>query len=128
MLSILIYTFYFKCYFILQVNLENGVSILWDGENRIYVDAPPSLFGQTAGLCGTFNKNQNDDFQTPDKDIEADIPTFASRWQASDVCHKRSRRGLNRSPCESQPQKLKDAEMLCSTLKLPVFEGSYSSI
>lgn len=100
------------------------MSILWNGENSIYIDAPSSMIGQTSGLCGTFNKNQKDDFLTPSKDIEADVASFASRWEATEGCHKKSRRSA-RSPCESQPQKLKDAELLCSTLKLNTFECEY---
>ncbi|XP_035218784.1 SCO-spondin-like, partial [Stegodyphus dumicola] len=111
----------------LRVILQNGVSVLWDGENRIYVDAPPTLFGQTMGLCGTFNHNQNDDFQTPEKDVEADVATFASRWQASDTCHKRTRRSM-RSPCETQPQKLSDAKMLCSAIIGEVFQACHGEL
>lgn len=105
-----------------QVRLENGVSVLWDGHNRIYIDAPPSLFDQTMGLCGTFNHNQNDDFLTPDKDVESSVDAFAARWQASDSCHKRTRRS-SRRPYEMQPQKVADAEMLCSVLKSGTFAG-----
>ena len=109
--------------FSFQINLENGLNVLWDGQNRIYIDAPPALFGQTMGLCGTFNKNQNDDFMTPSHDVEAEVSSFAERWRASDTCHKRSRRRSDRTHCESQPQKLDDAQMLCSVLKLDTFSG-----
>lgn len=103
--------------------MDNGLNVLWDGQNRIYIDAPPTLFGQTMGLCGTFNKNQNDDFTTPYNDIEAEVSSFAERWKASGTCHKRTRRRSERTRCESQPQKLDDAQMLCSVLKLDTFAG-----
>ncbi|XP_054708375.1 SCO-spondin-like, partial [Uloborus diversus] len=110
-----------------KVNIDNGLSLLWDGENRIYIYVPPTFFGQTMGLCGTFNHIQNDDFLTPDKIIEADVETFASKWQASDMCNRRSRRS-SRSPCESEPQKLDDAKMLCSTIKQNVFKDCHTEL
>uniref|UniRef100_A0A061QFX2 Putative hemolectin n=1 Tax=Cupiennius salei TaxID=6928 RepID=A0A061QFX2_CUPSA len=112
----------------LKVTLLNGLSVLWDGQNRIYINAPPSMYEQTAGLCGTFNNKQKDDFLTPTNDIEADVSTFAARWEVSDSCHKRSRRRSARAPCESQPQKLKDAELLCSALKLDIFKDCHEEL
>ncbi|GFR27036.1 von Willebrand factor [Trichonephila clavata] len=111
----------------LKVRLENGLSLLWDGQNRIYIDAPSTLSNQVMGLCGTFNRNQNDDFLTPEKDVEADVASFAARWQASDTCQKRSRRSL-RSPCEMQPQKLSDAEQLCYLLKSKIFSACHGDV
>ncbi|XP_055937840.1 hemocytin-like [Argiope bruennichi] len=112
----------------LKVRLDNGLSVLWDGKNRIYIDAPSSLYDQTMGLCGTFNNNQNDDFMTPEKDIEADVATFVSRWQASDKCYRRARRSMRRTPCEMQPQKLADADQLCYTLKSAMFSNCHGEI
>lgn len=48
------------------VEFMDGLEIWWDGMTRVYVDAPASYKGQTKGLCGTFNSNQNDDFLTPE--------------------------------------------------------------
>ncbi|KAG8199486.1 hypothetical protein JTE90_009334 [Oedothorax gibbosus] len=109
-----------------KVRLDNGISLLWDGHNRIYIDAPPTLLGQTAGLCGTFNHNQNDDFLTPERDVEADVDAFAARWQASDACRKRSRRSARW--VEMQPQKIAESEMLCSVLRSGTFSACHGEV
>ena len=57
----------------------------WDGQTRVYVDAPADFRGQTAGLCGTFTDNQRDDFLTPEGDIEQSAIAFANKWKTSEV-------------------------------------------
>ena len=49
---------------VLQVTLSNGLVVRWDGHTRVEILAQPRHFNKTCGLCGTFNKNQLDDFYT----------------------------------------------------------------
>lgn len=65
--------------------MSNGVDVLWDGQSRAYVDAPPELRGQVEGLCGTFTDNQKDDFLTPEGDVEQNHIAFANKWKTSEV-------------------------------------------
>ncbi|XP_035659279.1 zonadhesin-like [Branchiostoma floridae] len=67
-----------------KVTLDNGLEILWDSHTRVYVKSPGTLQAKTAGLCGDFNGNPEDDFTTPSgsKVIMAD--TFAQSWKYGD--------------------------------------------
>lgn len=67
------------------MELSNGLDVWWDGQTRVYVDAPADFRGMTAGLCGTFTDNQRDDFLTPEGDIEQSAIAFANKWKTSEV-------------------------------------------
>ncbi|XP_019623677.1 PREDICTED: mucin-2-like isoform X2 [Branchiostoma belcheri] len=69
-----------------KVTLDNGMSILWDGNMRAYITSPASFSGKTVGLCGTFDNNQNNDFLTALGDIETNPVSFANKWKTDDTC------------------------------------------
>lgn len=50
--------------------------MLWDGKSIAYIDASQNLIDQVAGLCGTFNFKNIDDFITPEGHAESDAESF----------------------------------------------------
>ncbi|KAK3857259.1 hypothetical protein Pcinc_036476, partial [Petrolisthes cinctipes] len=100
--------------------LSNGLDIWWDGETRVYVDAPPEFRGETAGLCGTFTDNQRDDFLTPQADIEQNPVAFANKWKTSERCPDLPLSD-EAHPCERHVQNKAVAEKLCAKLKSNLF-------
>ena len=55
------------------------MKVWWDGVTRVYVDIPGSFEGNVQGLCGTISNDENDDFLTPDGDIESTPIIFANQ-------------------------------------------------
>ena len=55
-----------------RVVLPNGLTVYWNGKDRIYVHAEAKLKNSVAGLRGTYNHKQSDDFRAPDGAIESD--------------------------------------------------------
>ncbi|CAG0879041.1 unnamed protein product [Darwinula stevensoni] len=104
----------------LLVTLSNGVEVWWDGETRVYIDAPAEFKGKTKGLCGTFNENQSDDFLTPEGDEEAEETMFANRWKTSESCPDSEQ---VQHPCERNPGRKPSAESICAVLKEPIFKA-----
>ena len=79
----------------IAAELSNGMDVWWDGSTRVYIDAPPELRGNVAGLCGTFTDNQKDDFLTPEGDVEQNHIAFANKWKATEVTNYVSTRFIH---------------------------------
>ncbi|XP_026826604.1 hemocytin isoform X2 [Ooceraea biroi] len=106
------------------VHLPNSLEVWWDGVSRIYINAPAEFHGQTKGLCGTFTKNQKDDFATPDGDIEHMTIAFANKWKTSEYCADESK-NETKHPCELSPQRRATAEEYCSKIHSDIFSDCH---
>ncbi|XP_063233046.1 hemocytin isoform X2 [Bacillus rossius redtenbacheri] len=111
----------------LIVELPNGLELWWDGLTRLYIDAPASLKDQTKGLCGTFNHNQNDDFLTPENDVEQSVVSFANKWKTQEACDDLPEK-VGTHPCQINIQNKASAEAFCGKLKGPLFAGCHWSV
>lgn len=50
-----------------KVNMELiGLTIQWDGDRIVTVEATAGLFNRTAGLCGTLDQTIGNDFTSKD--------------------------------------------------------------
>ena len=58
----------------------SGVRVSWDGLYRVTVTVSTSWRGRLCGLCGNYNDDPNDDFQTPDGSIAASPNAFGFSW------------------------------------------------
>lgn len=70
----------------LKIELEQIQStITWDSNKFITVEASPSAWNRTAGLCGTFDSDLSNDFASKDGSLHASPRTFVDSWQAPTV-------------------------------------------
>ena len=60
----LLHMFLNKLLICIQAVMANGLTILFDGNNRVAVMVDERHLNATCGLCGTYNNNQRDDFYT----------------------------------------------------------------
>uniref|UniRef100_A0A8D8ZF36 Hemocytin n=1 Tax=Cacopsylla melanoneura TaxID=428564 RepID=A0A8D8ZF36_9HEMI len=104
-----------------QVELFDSVEVWWDGETRVYVKAPPQLFGQTKGLCGTFNDNQKDEFLTPEGDVEPDVNSFATKWQTNELCDNIRVERETEHPCDANVERKLMAQHMCKNITSNLF-------
>ncbi|XP_059045233.1 hemocytin [Achroia grisella] len=103
------------------VQLPIKVDLWWDGSTRVFVDVPPALQGKTQGLCGTLNRNQKDDFLTPEGDIEQSALAFANKWKTRELCDDMVATEPEH-PCKANIENKEAAEKYCSKLKSKLFE------
>ncbi|KAL0894249.1 hypothetical protein ABMA27_014259 [Loxostege sticticalis] len=103
------------------VQLPLKVDIWWDGNTRVFVDVPPSFQDKTKGLCGTFNLKQNDDFLTPEGDVEQSTLAFANKWKTREFCADLDTKEPDH-PCKANVENKEAAEKYCSKLKSKLFE------
>ena len=68
--------------------VDLGIVIQWDKGNRLYIRLQPNWKGHTSGLCGNFNQDSLDDFQTPSGILEASPEIFGDSWKLHRYCPK----------------------------------------
>lgn len=104
------------------VAFRDGLKVWWDGMTRVYIDAPPSYRGKTKGLCGTFNSNLQDDFLTPEGDVETSLVSFVNKWRTSEKCDYVSDSVNVPHPCQLNQRNKERAVKFCSKLKNKIFD------
>lgn len=108
--------------------LPDGIKIWWDGVSRVYIDAPPSYRDKTAGLCGTFNSNTQDDFKTPEGDTETAVEPFADKWRTKDTCDFLSDGKELPHPCTVNPEKREIGEKYCDWITSELFQDCHWTV
>ncbi|XP_040190653.1 otogelin-like [Rana temporaria] len=70
-----------------QVKTDIGLQLLYDRRGlRLYLQLDGRWKDNTAGLCGTFNDNTQDDFLSPVGVPESTPQLFGYSWKTSSAC------------------------------------------
>ena len=97
---------------------RSGVRVSWDGSYRVSVTVSTSWRRRLCGLCGNYNDNPIDDFQTPDGMVVSSANDFGLSWtldNTQDNCG-----GLaDTDPCPSAL--MAEALLRCSLLEVEEF-------
>ncbi|NXV39963.1 OTOG protein, partial [Rissa tridactyla] len=109
----------------LQVKTRIGLQLLYDREGlRLYLQVDERWKDDTAGLCGTFNGNTEDDFLSPVGVTESTPELFGNTWKTSSACvlvHDSSQM----DPCDIHLQAASYAAEACSVLTKELFAPCY---
>ncbi|NWT37646.1 OTOG protein, partial [Chroicocephalus maculipennis] len=109
----------------LQVKTRIGLQLLYDREGlRLYLQVDERWKDDTAGLCGTFNGNTEDDFLSPVGVTESTPELFGNTWKTSSACvlvHDSSQM----DPCDIHLQAASYAAEACSILTKELFAPCY---
>merc|ERR1739838_399669 len=68
---------------------DNLLSVKWDGAEQIWVHVTDSMLGKTSGLCGTFNRNNLDDFTVftgTNEELVESVDVFANAYKSTQSC------------------------------------------
>lgn len=63
----------------------NGISVLWDGIDAVYVHVSANHRNRTCGLCGNYNGFPDDDVMTYGGQQVSSIAKFGNSWRMTDV-------------------------------------------
>uniref|UniRef100_H9GNM8 SCO-spondin n=1 Tax=Anolis carolinensis TaxID=28377 RepID=H9GNM8_ANOCA len=104
-----------------------GAHVLWGLDSpATYITLQPSFANKVRGLCGTYNWNQQDEFTTPEGDIEPSPAAFAHKFRVSHDCPSSS--ALVFDPCDTYVQRRKFAEAACTALHGPAFQPCHDRV
>lgn len=60
-----------------KINMELiGLTIVWDTDRLVHLEATAGLFNRTAGLCGTLDQNIGNEFISKDGNVHKVCITF----------------------------------------------------
>ncbi|KAG6461849.1 hypothetical protein O3G_MSEX012891 [Manduca sexta] len=93
-----------------------GMSLQWDRELRVYVKIDSMWQNRVKGLCGNYNGDMRDDFQTPSGGgmAESSALIFADSWKLKPTCPK-PQPAIDH--CKQRPERREWAQETCGALK-----------
>uniref|UniRef100_A0A8C6SB45 VWFD domain-containing protein n=1 Tax=Neogobius melanostomus TaxID=47308 RepID=A0A8C6SB45_9GOBI len=71
--------------FSVVVSTDFGLEVSYDTHHYVKIQVPPSYQGATCGLCGNFNNDPDDDFQTPEGEKSSVQTTATLSHREQDV-------------------------------------------
>ncbi|CAB3386136.1 Hypothetical predicted protein [Cloeon dipterum] len=112
--------------FVVAEVFDLGLVVHWDKATRIYVHLDPKWKNRVRGLCGNFNDNEQDDFQTPSGGVsEASARVFGDSWRLQPQCLEASD---PKDACVENPSRKAWAAEKCGVLKDTVFQPCHSEV
>ena len=63
----------------------NGITVLWDGIDSVYVHVAANHRNRTCGLCGNYNGFPDDDIMTYGGQRVSSIAKFGNSWRMTDI-------------------------------------------
>lgn len=135
-----------------KVQTELGITVTWRDNGLLELTVPPSFKDRLCGLCGNYNLNSTDDFQSRRDGLVNDAAAFGRSWRVGGKRYCGRSRGakkvkkteLNSKKPTSEPKpkwkkasvkkrpgvvKVKCAyDKVCKAIKGPVFEACRNKV
>ncbi|KAJ0022725.1 hypothetical protein NQD34_014859, partial [Periophthalmus magnuspinnatus] len=103
-----------------------GAQLLWHLEGPLaLITLQPGFAHKVRGLCGTLTWTQDDDFTTPEGDVESSVASFAEKFSTGQC---RSPTGGAPDPCTTYTQRRQYAEALCSVIHSRLFQKCHDVV
>lgn len=113
------------------VYTDIGLVVQWDKGTTVSLAVTPAWRGRVKGLCGNFDGDQTNDFQTPAGGVaEGDARVFGDAWKLQESCRSNltSSSGDSHEVCEHKPHRTAWATQRCEVLKSTLFEPCHSEV
>ncbi|KAK7881858.1 hypothetical protein WMY93_030267 [Mugilogobius chulae] len=103
-----------------------GAQLLWHLEGPLaLITLQPGFAHKVRGLCGTLTWTQDDDFTTPEGDVESSVSSFVEKFSTG---HCRGLTGGAPDPCTTYTQRRDYAEALCSVIHSQSFQKCHDVV
>ena len=112
--------------FLIVEAADIGIIVHWDKGTRVYVKVDPRWKNKVKGLCGNYNDNEIDDFQTPSGGLtEVSAQLFGDSWKLQSYCPDVEE---VTDTCEKRPDRKVWAVRQCGILKSDTFSPCHSEV
>ncbi|XP_069683352.1 hemocytin isoform X2 [Periplaneta americana] len=103
-----------------------GLVLQWDRGTRVYVRMDPKWKDRLKGLCGNYNDDEDDDFQTPSGGLsEVSARLFGDSWRLQSYCPE----SLDiTDTCLRHPNRKLWAMKKCGILKSSLFQPCHLTV
>ncbi|XP_048245056.1 mucin-19-like isoform X7 [Haliotis rufescens] len=105
-----------------------GFKVKWDGKESIFVQVADDLKGKTCGLCGRYDGDPNNDFETDAGKVVTSAASFATSWKKElldgSSCPDVSQHGVCKMDTPQNSQKALKASSICQQL---LTDGSFAA-
>ncbi|XP_076800960.1 uncharacterized protein LOC143445613 isoform X3 [Clavelina lepadiformis] len=113
----------------LKMKSDFGMTLMWDGNLRIYVTLNPSFKTKVQGLCGLYDLNHINDFTLPSGAITNKADEFGNSWKTNVKCSaNEAATGVAVDACVIATEYATRAEELCAKLKHDAFSNCNSIV
>ncbi|CAB1322586.1 unnamed protein product [Coregonus sp. 'balchen'] len=105
------------------VEAENGLILMWDKKNSLFIKLSSTFQGQVCGLCGNYDGNGKNDFTSRNQEVVVDALEFGNSWKVSTSCPNAD---VIKNPCALRPYRESWSLKRCSIITSNVFAACHS--
>ncbi|XP_028390594.1 IgGFc-binding protein-like [Dendronephthya gigantea] len=109
----------------IKIQSDIGVSVRYDGVYNVFVTVSARYRGKTAGLCGNYNGNANDEFIDVNFRRSTSILHFADSWKVDRSCPNTK---PSPNPCLTASSVAQQAKKKCQLLKQQPFAKCHNEV
>ncbi|XP_031757172.1 mucin-5AC [Xenopus tropicalis] len=109
----------------LIIKVSNGIVLTWDKKTSIIIKVTPSFQNKLCGLCGNYDGNSLNDFNTRGHFQVADVIEFGNSWKLYPTCPEIT---SIPEPCEMNPFRKTWAQRKCSIILSEVFQPCHAQV
>ena len=109
----------------IRIDTDIGLTVQYDGVYNVFVTLSARYRGRTAGLCGNYNGNNQDEFVDVNFQKSHTILHFAQSWNVDRSCANEPSPG---NPCLTAGSVAQQAKKKCLLLRQQPFAKCHNSV
>uniref|UniRef100_A0A8D0L407 Mucin 6, oligomeric mucus/gel-forming/pseudo n=1 Tax=Sphenodon punctatus TaxID=8508 RepID=A0A8D0L407_SPHPU len=109
----------------IMIHGSNNMTFIWNKHMNVFIKIFRDSQDQLCGLCGNYNGNMRDDFETRSKYVASNELEFVNSWKENPLCGDVF---AVVEPCSTNPYRKALAEKKCSVINSQVFAACHSKV
>ncbi|XP_029613260.1 mucin-5AC-like [Salmo trutta] len=107
------------------VEAENGLILMWDKKNSLFIKLSSTFQGRVCGLCGNYDGNGKNDFTSRNQEVVVEALEFGNSWKVSPSCPNAD---VIKNPCTLRSYRQSWSLKRCSIITSKVFSACHSQV